>query len=121
MVVVGSSLMVALNGLSAGFGNFIDESFSLLAPNILFVTSAQQDEASSSPFGGGGPRPVPKITLNAAVETRIRSLPFVSDVISSYQGDRKSTRLNSSHANISYAVFCLKKKKKSTKMFTCST
>src|SRR3712207_7548073 len=28
--------------------------------------------------------------------------------------DRKSTRLNSSHANISYAVFCLKKKKMST-------
>src|SRR3712207_7064648 len=28
------------------------------------------------------------------------------------QADRKSTRLNSSHANISYAVFCLKKKKK---------
>src|SRR3712207_7430889 len=29
--------------------------------------------------------------------------------------DRKSTRLNSSHANISYAVFCLKKKRKRTK------
>src|SRR3712207_7991435 len=28
--------------------------------------------------------------------------------------DRKSTRLNSSHANISYAVFCLKKKQKSS-------
>src|SRR3712207_7223925 len=28
--------------------------------------------------------------------------------------DRKSTRLNSSHANISYAVFCLKKKKQNT-------
>src|SRR3712207_7394095 len=28
--------------------------------------------------------------------------------------DRKSTRLNSSHANISYAVFCLKKKKNET-------
>src|SRR5258707_8245804 len=28
--------------------------------------------------------------------------------------DRKSTRLNSSHANISYAVFCLKKKKTTT-------
>src|SRR3712207_7205760 len=27
-------------------------------------------------------------------------------------GDRKSTRLNSSHANISYAVFCLKNKKR---------
>src|SRR3712207_7440902 len=30
------------------------------------------------------------------------------------QADRKSTRLNSSHANISYAVFCLKKKNKNT-------
>src|SRR5947209_10056454 len=30
--------------------------------------------------------------------------------------DRKSTRLNSSHANISYAVFCLKKKKMSYRM-----
>src|SRR3712207_9439448 len=30
--------------------------------------------------------------------------------------DRKSTRLNSSHANISYAVFCLKKKKSQTKL-----
>src|SRR3712207_8431440 len=31
-------------------------------------------------------------------------------------GDRKSTRLNSSHANISYAVFCLKKKKQITQV-----
>src|SRR4051794_41320500 len=30
--------------------------------------------------------------------------------------DRKSTRLNSSHPSISYAVFCLKKKKKDTKI-----
>src|SRR5947209_16340243 len=30
------------------------------------------------------------------------------------RGDRKSTRLNSSHANISYAVFCLKKKNAKT-------
>src|SRR3712207_8890103 len=33
-------------------------------------------------------------------------------LIDSVLADRKSTRLNSSHANISYAVFCLKKKKK---------
>src|SRR3712207_7137655 len=32
-----------------------------------------------------------------------------------HRGDRKSTRLNSSHANISYAVFCLKKKKNKIK------
>jgi len=105
MVVVGSSLMVALNGLSAGFGKFIDESFSLLAPNILFVSSAQQDQSASGPFGGGGgPPPAPKITLNAAVETRIRSLPFVSDVISSYQGQ---VQLESSGKTLSTSVFSI--------------
>src|SRR3712207_8201580 len=35
---------------------------------------------------------------------------FVSGDVSGHDEDRKSTRLNSSHANISYAVFCLKKK-----------
>src|SRR3712207_7581097 len=36
------------------------------------------------------------------------------DIDSRLKRDRKSTRLNSSHANISYAVFCLKKKKNQT-------
>src|SRR3712207_7702536 len=35
--------------------------------------------------------------------------PYVRELLAEF-GDRKSTRLNSSHANISYAVFCLKKK-----------
>src|SRR3712207_8232941 len=35
--------------------------------------------------------------------------------------DRKSTRLNSSHANISYAVFCLKKKKQRNKPYIAET
>src|SRR5690348_18082582 len=35
--------------------------------------------------------------------------------------DRKSTRLNSSHPSISYAVFCLKKKKKQTKNYLHTT
>lgn len=83
MVVVGSALMTALNGLGAGFGAFIDEQFSQLAPNILFVTSAQ--ESNQGPLGGGPP-PAPKITLNEAVVSRIRSLPFVDDVVPSYQG-----------------------------------
>src|SRR3712207_7754319 len=60
---------------------------------------------------------------------RKKSKPFCDDVhilpgrIHVYLGkgrghpkkDRKSTRLNSSHANISYAVFCLKKKKSHSK------
>src|SRR5690349_22452883 len=37
-------------------------------------------------------------------------------VVSIANTDRKSTRLNSSHVEISYAVFCLKKKKKKKKM-----
>src|SRR2546430_3437336 len=35
-------------------------------------------------------------------------------ILGRLNGDRKSTRLNSSHSQISYAVFCLKKKKKQT-------
>src|SRR3712207_9153572 len=47
------------------------------------------------PFGDGAARFAPSRALDSR----------------SYPSDRKSTRLNSSHANISYAVFCLKKKK----------
>src|SRR5687768_18080875 len=60
------------------------------------------------------------ITLNVfrrASPTRVdrlfRKLQLVSAAAYSL-GDRKSTRLNSSHGYISYAVFCLKKKKKNT-------
>src|SRR3712207_7909504 len=48
-------------------------------------------------------------------------LPYVCEEVTTsdascltFGADRKSTRLNSSHANISYAVFCLKKKKKNS-------
>src|SRR3712207_8717441 len=44
------------------------------------------------------------------VTLALGKLAAAGDVVR--RGDRKSTRLNSSHANISYAVFCLKKKKK---------
>src|SRR3712207_7727323 len=47
---------------------------------------------------GGGPDDLWELTLELGSHLLLMS------------GDRKSTRLNSSHANISYAVFCLKKK-----------
>src|SRR3712207_9120372 len=51
--------------------------------------------------------------VNCAIQEDVQGI-----AVTSYQGghveDRKSTRLNSSHANISYAVFCLKKKKTTT-------
>src|SRR3712207_8928013 len=40
----------------------------------------------------------------------VRDTRGVDDAFATSLADRKSTRLNSSHANISYAVFCLKKK-----------
>src|SRR5207302_2670903 len=48
-----------------------------------------------------------KMKVSIAVETFI----FLLRKLGVREGDRKSTRLNSSHVKISYAVFCLKKKK----------
>src|SRR3712207_6964039 len=47
--------------------------------------------------------------------------PQAVDVGGGDRQDRKSTRLNSSHANISYAVFCLKKKKTISEEHTSDT
>src|SRR3712207_8481251 len=51
--------------------------------------------------------------LGGVVVVRVAGRPagVVADRVEVAGVDRKSTRLNSSHANISYAVFCLKKKK----------
>src|SRR3712207_7228183 len=49
------------------------------------------------------------IAAEPELARRFTWAPRVVAVVS--DGDRKSTRLNSSHANISYAVFCLKKQK----------
>src|SRR5699024_12339037 len=56
--------------------------------------------------GGRGPRPELRTARRALRDVRelLRRLDALQD--------RKSTRLNSSHVSISYAVFCLKKKKK---------
>src|SRR2546430_3853259 len=48
-------------------------------------------------------------TCGPPLPTRLCSIAIYSSLI---REDRKSTRLNSSHSQISYAVFCLKKKKK---------
>src|SRR2546427_5044888 len=59
------------------------------------------------------------VVNNAVVSDQIRvasegfvEVPLISENSTGNQRDRKSTRLNSSHSQISYAVFCLKKKKK---------
>ena len=97
MVIVGSSLMVTLNGIVAGLGQFATDVFNKLAPNILFITSIPTDGPRSgddNAGNSGGPPsflsqgliPVPTITLDQAVAGRLDSLPHVSAVIPSYQG-----------------------------------
>src|SRR3712207_6926531 len=49
-------------------------------------------------------------TFVGALTGSPRSAAIVTSTLQLAHADRKSTRLNSSHANISYAVFCLKKK-----------
>src|SRR5688572_32685686 len=57
---------------------------------------------------------VPTVITRAIELARGRGVPIIVDPkykhFFAYRGDRKSTRLNSSHSQISYAVFCLKKK-----------
>ena len=43
MVVVGGALMVSLNGMSAGQSAFMNKQMSMLAPNVLFVSSGQMN------------------------------------------------------------------------------
>src|SRR5258707_3284366 len=57
-------------------------------------------------------------SVPATKDTLLRRTPSIC-ARNSWVRDRKSTRLNSSHANISYAVFCLKKKKKKMGVTCC--
>src|SRR5256886_9023011 len=69
-----------------------------VCPNYSSLRSTQRLGISASPQSS----PCPTTLLNGAL-TALRP---------ARRTDRKSTRLNSSHSQISYAVFCLKKKKK---------
>src|SRR5438445_9137864 len=58
-------------------------------------------------------RSIRSIAFHPEVQHAVAEMALALDPVGPYidRIDRKSTRLNSSHANISYAVFCLKKKK----------
>src|SRR3712207_8432096 len=84
-------------GQKASFGKTITESDIVLFAAVTGDTNPMHlnaDYAKGSIFG-----------------ERIAHGMLAAGLITKVLGDRKSTRLNSSHANISYAVFCLKKKK----------
>src|SRR2546421_2191405 len=85
---------------------------STLFPYTTLFRSAEDDAAKTTRF-----------TLASRAATSTFSVPSMLmrfDSMGSFtdRGDRKSTRLNSSHDQISYAVFCLKKKTRSNDLGT---
>src|SRR3712207_7938124 len=73
---------------------------------------AADDFAGGQALGGAAFDVVACALVDAHAGDRDRVQRTVGLAVAAGVEDRKSTRLNSSHANISYAVFCLKKKKK---------
>src|SRR3712207_8516283 len=85
-----------------------------------YTTLFRSGVTNTAANGGDVDAPETTKTKTAGPGTEPRPTPRASDgnpgpdAPDASEADRKSTRLNSSHANISYAVFCLKKKKKNT-------
>src|SRR3712207_7993055 len=81
----------------------------------LFRSDGEAEEEASErhrPCIHGGATPRRDRRRGQRADQLSRREPLAPRRQALQHGDRKSTRLNSSHANISYAVFCLKKKKK---------
>src|SRR5258708_29570796 len=84
--------------------------YTTLFRSLLCLSLSGQDEEQQP--GGRGPRSDDPMSSAAFTGLRFRAIgpAFTSGRVTGL--DRKSTRLNSSHQIISYAVFCLKKKNK---------
>src|SRR5688572_29833551 len=85
------------------------------------ASAADQDFAAAPPIqspvaypGENDEAAMRRLLSTSLVTVAVASLPWTSGLTvgRTTVRDRKSTRLNSSHSQISYAVFCLKKKKK---------
>jgi len=78
MVVLGSSLVVVINGLSAGQSAFLEKQFNVLADNVIFVSSGLHSYRAESSSAS--------LIINSVIANRIKSLPFVEDISPSYTG-----------------------------------
>src|SRR3712207_7855083 len=88
------------------------EIYTLSLHDALPISDATTRKSDSARISADG-RLIAGEVVNWPVPPKFLSSGNVLSVLLSSE-DRKSTRLNSSHANISYAVFCLKKKNKLT-------
>src|SRR5699024_3274914 len=88
-----------------------------LAAALIMLTPWKKDRILVDPFCGSGTFPIEAAMMAANIAPGMnRSFTAESwtNLIAKknwYEADRKSTRLNSSHVSISYAVFCLKRNK----------
>src|SRR2546422_6826214 len=93
----------------------IGDTWPFCPKKFLLVGSMKLTLTIRAAFGKENPRSmIPFTTLNIVVTPqmpRARTMTDNAQKPFSRRRDRKSTRLNSSHGYISYAVFCLKKKK----------
>ncbi|MGI0074628.1 MAG: ABC transporter permease [Nitrosotalea sp.] len=78
MVVLGCSLVVVLNGLSAGQAAFLEKQFNTLAANVIFVSSGQRGFRDASAGNA--------LIINNVIIAKMKSLPLISDVIPEYSG-----------------------------------
>ncbi len=93
MVVLGSSLVVVINGMSAGQSAFLEKQFNVLAANVIFVSSGLHSYHSESSSAS--------LIINNVIVNRIRQLPFVEDTSPSYSGSIQiSSQGNVQHAAI---------------------
>ncbi|MGI0101298.1 MAG: ABC transporter permease [Nitrosotalea sp.] len=82
MVILGSGLVVVLDGLTAGETAFLAKQFSSLAGNVLFVTPGQLSFRSDAPSTSS-------LVINSVIAERIKSLPYIQDVVPQYSGSVK--------------------------------
>src|SRR5690606_2002260 len=94
-------------------GNIIEK---LKKPDLEALARGNTEANILYAFGSGSKSPerdlMVKIDLSAKISSTYSLVHFYSHLRTLTGIDRKSTRLNSSHVKISYAVFCLKKKTK---------
>src|SRR5687768_4980946 len=96
--------MRLIEGRAAGWRGFA----CMLAVALCLGSVITGVRAQEMPAGG------PAAIASAGEPVLLREHPGYDAVVLATLGDRKSTRLNSSHGYISYAVFCLKKKNKTS-------
>src|SRR3712207_9114934 len=89
---------------------FVTADLSLIVVYVFFLMIRRPPRSTLFPYTTLFRSPTPGHTVVLTINQELQEIAEQT-LADATARDRKSTRLNSSHANISYAVFCLKKKR----------